>query len=159
MPTTTRRALDLSHLDIPTLQELGAVRRAIPKHEIEPRIVTREKKKATKKLNGETFRAAIWLRDKAKCRATGVQLQKSGMDDKCVGEVDHSILRSLAPELVYEPSNGLLIQKYLNRLRKVVCPLAPEFKMFDYTGDANRALPQTFVWRDRTGKVTKTRIG
>lgn len=89
-----------------------------------------------------------------------VTLLRTGSTDwQQLGEVDHSYLRSLAPELIYAPSNGILLTKWLNRLRKVSCPKAPEFKRFDYSGPDNRALPQTFVWRNDDGTITKTVIG
>jgi hypothetical protein len=85
---------------------------------------------------------------------------KSGtIDGMKLGEVDHSIPRSLAPERIYDVSNGLLIEKDLNRLRKVACPEAPEHRMFNYTGPDDRGEPQTFLWRDKTGRITKTKVG
>ena len=147
----------LDGLDLPTLGQQG--RCATPKHQIVPAVVAREEKRKAKKANGDTFRAAVWARDQGKCRATGVPLTKGGTDPHTVGEVDHSVPRSLAPERIYDVNNGVLISKFLNRLRKVACPEAPEHRMFDYTGPDDRSLPQKFVWRDRTGKVTKERIG
>jgi len=146
--------------NLQTMAEVNAVRRATPKHEIEHRVITREAKKKTKKQREDDFREGVWARDKGKCRATGATLVRGNTtDDKQLGEVDHAYLRSLAPELIFEVSNGLLIQKFLNRLRKVSCRLAPEHKYFDYTGPADRSLPQTFIWRDDEGRITKTRIG
>ncbi len=151
----------LDSLNLPTLGEQG--RCAKPKHQIEASVVTREVKRQAKKLNAKTFRDEVWRLDGGRCRATGVALSRGGTDPHTVGEVDHSIPRSLAPELIYEVSNGLLIAKFLNRLRKVACAEAPEFRMFDYTpvqaGDTNRRHPQRFIWRDRTGKVIKEHIG
>jgi hypothetical protein len=140
------------------LSDVQQTRRAPQKGR--PAMLEREDKRKAKTANGDTFRAAVWKRDQGKCRATGVQLVKSGTTDaKKLGEVDHSIPRSLAPERVYDVGNGLLLQKFLNRLRKVVCRNAPEHKYFDYTGPDDRSLPQTFTWRDDDGTVTKTRIG
>ncbi len=117
----------------------------------------RDKAKADK---GETFRRQVWTRDKHHCRATGAPLVRSGTTDwKKLGEVDHALLRSTNPDRIYDVSNGILLQKALNRLRKVSCPEAPEFKMFDYTGPEDRGELQTFTWRDKTGKVTNVRVG
>lgn len=146
--------------NLQTMAEVNAVRRATPKHELTPAIISREEKRKAKKQNGDTLRAEVWKRDQGRCRATGVQLVKSGTTDPhLLGEVDHSIPRSLAPELIYEPTNALLLSKFLNRMRKVACPEAPEHRMFDYAGPADRSLPQTFTWRDKTGAITKQRIG
>lgn len=125
-----------------------------------PAVIAREDKKKAKKLTDEDFRAAIWKLDAGKSRATGKPLVRSGtIDPHELGEVDHAIQRSLAPERIYDTSNALLLSKWENRARKVVCPRAPEFKVFDYSGPDNRRLPQTFLWRDADGKITKTRIG
>ncbi len=75
----------------------------------------------------------------------------------------HAFPRSLAPELIYEVTNGVLISKFLNRLRKVACAEAPEHRMFDYEAvepnDPDRGHKQRFTWRDKAGAVTKVRIG
>jgi hypothetical protein len=76
-----------------------------------------------------------------------------------LGEVDHAIRRSDDRTKIFDTSNALLLSKEENRLREVRCPRNPEFRMFDYSGPEDRSQPQTFVWRDADGKVTKTRIG
>lgn len=145
--------------DLPTLGEVNATRRATPKHEIVPRVLAKEQKAKTRKANEDTFRAEVWKRDGGKCRATGMPLSRGGMDWKTVGEVDHALERSTNPDKVYDVSNGILIQKYLNRLRKVRCRLAPEFRAFDYSGDVDRGKPQTFRWRDDEGRVIRETVG
>ncbi len=146
---------------IPTYEDLDAAGeiRATPKHEMTHRVVAKEEKKKTKAEQSKFFRDEVWRLDGNKCRATRVQLSRAGIDDHKVGEVDHAIPRSLAPERLYDVSNGILISRYLNRLRKVACAEAPEFQMFSYTGPDNRRELQTFRWRDRTGKVIRTEIG
>ncbi len=146
--------------DLPTLAEVEASRpRACPKAGL-PAPLARKARKKTKERLAKDFRDAIWLRDKGKSRATGRKVHKSGTTDwSKLGEVDHSVPRSLAPERIYDVCNGILLSKEENRLRKVSCVRAPEFRMFDYTGPDDRALPQTFVWRDADGKETKLRIG
>lgn len=129
-----------------------------PKKGLPPVLMKEERKRSKEKLH-EEFRAAIWKRDKGICRATGVPLQKSGMDDNRIGEVDHVINRSTAPERIYDTTNGILIAKRLNRLKKTACPEAPEHHMFEIVGPDDRGKPQRFNWRDIAGKITKTRIG
>jgi hypothetical protein len=125
-----------------------------------PGPIAKERKEKSKVDRAKAFRDEVWARDGGRCRATGVPLVRSGTtDDQKLGEVDHSYLRSLAPERIYDTSNGILLQKRLNRLRKARCIHAPEHHYFDYTGPENRALPQTFTWRDDDGKITKQRIG
>jgi 5-methylcytosine-specific restriction endonuclease McrA len=144
--------------DLPTLAECRVKPCAPPKGV--PRQIAKERKQKSKDDQGKAFRDEVWARDQGRCRATGATLVRSGtVDDQKLGEVDHSIPRSLAPERLYDTSNGLLLQKRLNRLRKAACIHAPEHKYFDYTGPDNRALPQHFVWRDDEGKVVKERIG
>lgn len=122
-----------------------------------PTPLAKKEKKKSKDEQAKAFRDEVWARDGGKSRATGKPLVRSGTTDwALLGEVDHSIPRSLAPERIYDTSNGLLLSKEENRLRKVACPKAPEHRMFDYTGPDNRALPQTFVWRDKDGKVIRT---
>jgi len=124
-----------------------------------PPVLERKERKKTKAQLAKDFRDAVWLRDKKRSRATGRRVYPSGSDWSKIGEVDHSIPRSLAPERIYDVENGILLSKEENRLRKAVCVRAPEFKRFDYSGPDNRGELQTFVWRDDDGKVKKTRIG
>lgn len=145
---------------LPTMADVNAERRATPKHQMTPNVITKEEKRKVKKANEDTFRAAVWARDKGICRATGDPLVKGGTTDPHrLGEVDHTLMKSTNPDRVYDVSNGVLMQKFLNRLRKVSCPEAPEHKYFDYSGPEDRGEQQTFVWRDRAGNITKTRIG
>ncbi len=148
----------MSLRNLGTLVDAQRTRRATPKGK--PHAIVKQETDKVKADKAEAFRKAIWKRDKGRCRATGVPLVKSGTTDATkLGEVDHSIPRSLAPDRIYDTSNGLLLQKALNRLRKAACIHAPEHRYFDYSGPDNRALKQTFVWRDDDGKITKTRVG
>lgn len=125
-----------------------------------PAMLVKKEKQASKDAQADAFRAAVWQLDKYRSRATGRPLVRSGTTDwDKLGEVDHAIPRSLAPELLYDVSNGILLSKTENRLRKVACPRAPEFRMFSYTGPENRREPQHFVWRDADGRITKERMG
>lgn len=147
----------LDNIDVPVLGSMG--RCAIPKRRIVPRVVAQEAKRQAKKANGKTFRDAVWARDKGLCRATRRPLTKSGSDPQRVGEVDHVLNRSTHPDRIYDVSNGILISRYLNHLKKEACPGAPEFFLFAITGPDDRGQEQTFTWRDLNGKVTRTRQG
>jgi hypothetical protein len=148
--------------DTPILDNLEVYdprKRCAPQKVGLPRSVVKKDIAKAKADKADAFRKAVWKRDGSKSRATGKKLVRSGtMDWAKLGEVDHAYLRSLAPERIYDTSNGILLSKEENRLRKASCKHAPEFKYFDYSGPENRALPQTFVWRDDDGKITKTRV-
>jgi 5-methylcytosine-specific restriction endonuclease McrA len=125
-----------------------------------PHQLTKQAEQRAAVLKDDAFRALIWQLDGSRSRATGKLLMRSGtMAWEQLGEVDHSIPRSLAPDRLWDPQNALLLSKAENRLRKVPCPRAPEFRMFNYEGPDNRREPQTFIWRDADGKVVKRRIG
>lgn len=144
----------------PTMAEIAAENagKPIPKG-LPPALVKEEKRKSKDKMD-EAFRSAVWARDKSKSRATGQLLVKGGtIDWTKLGEVDHVINRSTAPERVYDVSNGILLSRKENRLKKTAGPLAPEHHMFEVSGPDDRALPQKFVWRDKAGKVLKETIG
>ncbi len=143
--------------NLPSLQDRP--RCATPKHQIVPRMLTKEAKDKAKKDKGEAFRDAVWKRDKGRSRATGKPLQRAAISwDEC-GEVDHVIDRSLAPERIYDTSNGILLSKRENRLKKQACPRAPEFRMFSVEGPDDRSKPQKFTWRDMDGKVIRQEVG
>jgi len=160
--------LDLSSLNLSVLNGGEDQRkRATPKHEMKPAAVTKAEKRQSKEDRAEQFRNDVWARDKSRCRATGVKLQRakrlgatSEADLKKLGDVDHAYPRSTHPERIYDVSNGLLLQSWLNLQRKVSCTEAPEFKVFDYEGPDDRSQPQRFIWRHRkTGVIVKERIG
>lgn len=145
-------------LNLPTLDEINA-RPHAPAKGLPHQLVKQAEKKAAVKKD-DAFRAEIWKLDGGRSRATGRTLVKSGTTDwEKLGEVDHSIPRSLAPDRLWDVTNALLLSKAENRLRKVCCLHAPEHRYFDYSGPDDRRQPQTFVWRDDDGTVTKTRRG
>jgi hypothetical protein len=145
--------------DLPTLAEMQEARASIPNWKPAPAMLQKDAKKKAKKLTDDEFRALIWKLDGARSRATGKPLVHGGTTDwHHLGEVDHSIPRSLAPDRIYDPSNALLLSKWENRARKTPCPRAPEFRMFDYTGPDDRRKPQHFVWRNEDGRIVKERI-
>lgn len=147
----------MSYFDLPTLAD--DPRRATPKHEMVPHQLVKERRDKAKKITREQFTALIWKLDGGLCRATKRPLKRSGLDWNEIGEVDHSIPKSLAPDRLYDPANGLLLTKRLNRLRKVSCPRAPEYHLFDYRSTGNAREPQTFIWRDEDGRIVRQEIG
>jgi len=146
-------------LNLPSLNDRQRERYATPRHEIQPSAITKDERKKSKEAQGEAFRDAVWKRDKGRSRATGQKLSKSGTNWDEIGEVDHVINRSIAPDRVYDVTNGILLSKRENRLKKTPCPLAPEHHLFEVSGPDNRGEPQTFTWRDKAGTITKTRVG
>ena len=150
--------LDLTHLG-QTMAEVNAKPRATPKHEIEPRQLAKERKAKEKGDKGEAFRDAVWKRDEGKSRATGKPLKRGAISWDEMGEVDHVINRSIAPERIYDVSNGILLSKRENRLKKTPCPRAPEHHYFEVSGPDDRSKPQQFVWRDGDGKILRKTVG
>jgi hypothetical protein len=59
-----------------------------------PRAVTKPADQKAKVKKADTFRLAVWARDKARSRASGKPLAKSGTNYDRVGEVHHVIPRS-----------------------------------------------------------------
>src|SRR5581483_249746 len=152
---------------LPTLAEVRATRsRACPKAGL-PTVLARKARQESKADRGKAFRDAVWKRDKGRSRATGKKLTRvdsrtpgaSLLPWSDVGEVDHAYPRSTAPERVYDVQNGILLSKEENRLRKVACAKAPEFRRFSYTWPEDRGKPQVFIWRDETGTITKETRG
>lgn len=125
-----------------------------------PTVLARKERKKKKADKAEAFRLAVWKRDRDRSRATGRPLVKSGTDDwSKLGEVDHAINRSTAPDRVYDISNGILLSKEENRLKKVACRRAPEHRRFEIIGPDDRAKTQRFEWRNDDGVVVKVRHG
>lgn len=145
------------------LTDAQQTRRATPKHEVLPAPLVKEEKRKAKKVREDAFRKAVWLRDKGRSRASGKPLARSGTDFHKVGEVHHVIARSLAPERLYDATNGILLSKHEHHLAETSCPNDPAHCLLDIrhadAGADDRGLPQLFIWRDVHGKETKRRIG
>lgn len=124
-----------------------------------PTPLKKEEKRLSKIAQGVAFRKAVWKRDEHKSRATGKPLIRSGTDYHKAGEVHHVIPRSLAPERLYDVSNGILLSMHEHQLAEAVCPGDPQFRLLDINGDDDRGQPQRFIWRDADGKIAKERIG
>jgi hypothetical protein len=143
--------------ELPTLAEMQALRRAPAKGV--PAVIAREEKKRSKDALGEAFRKAVWKRDGRKSRASRTPLSPSGTDPHKIGEVHHEYKRSTHPDRIYDVTCGVLLSRYEHRLAETRCVNAPEFFMLSRTGQDDLGQPQTWVWRDIHGQITKTRIG
>jgi hypothetical protein len=124
-----------------------------------PTVLVKKERKKSKEEQAKAFRSGVWERDKARCRATGKQLAKSGADYDRVGEVHHTLKRSTHPEDIYTVSLGILLSKTCHVLAETVCPNDPKHRLLEIDGPDDKGLPQTFTFRDVSGKVTKRRIG
>lgn len=143
----------------PTKAEVDAERAGKPIPKGLPPALVKEEKLKSRETQDRLAREKVWARDKAMSRASKRPLKKSGLDWNEIGEVDHVINRSTAPERVYDTSNMILLSRKENRLKKTACPRAPEFHMFEVVGPDDRALEQTFRWRDADGKIVKETKG
>ncbi len=146
-------------LSIPTLQEVQGARAGRPIPKGLPTPVAKVEKKKAKAAQEKAFRLAVWKRDKSRSRASRKPLARSGSDYEKVGEVHHVVPRSLAPERLYDVSNGLLLNKHEHQLAETICPNDPAHRLLDIEGPDDRGLPQEFIWRDVHGKEFKRRIG
>lgn len=151
--------VDLSKLGIPTMAEVNASRGATPKYQMTPAPVVREEKRKAKRLTHKQFRDQVWDHDQQCSRASGKPLVRSHTDPHRIGEVHHVIPRSLAPERIFDVSNGLLLSRYEHALAEAICPNDPAHRLLDIDGPDDRRDPQTFIWRDVNGKELKRRTG
>lgn len=116
-------------------------------------------RKKTKLAQEKDFRAAVWARDQSRSRASKKPLAKSGTAYERVGEVHHVIPRSLAPERIFDVSNGLLLSKAEHAMAETACPNDPAHRLLDIVGPDDRGQPQTFIFRDASGKELRRRVG
>lgn len=147
------------HAKWPAMAEIEAERigKAIPKGL--PHALVKEDKRKAKLANADTFRKGVWARDERCSRASKKPLARSGTDVHQVGEVHHVIPRSLAPERVYDVTNGLLLSKHEHALAEAICPNDPAHRLLDIEGPDDRGEKQTFVWRDIHGTELKRKVG
>lgn len=150
--------MNLDSLNIPTMAEINAKPHATPKHQITPAPLVKEEKKKAKLANEVTFRKGVWERDKHRSRASKKPLARSGTDFHKVGEVHHVIPRSLAPERVYDVTNGLLLSKHEHALAEAICPNDPAHRLLDIEGPDDRGELQTFIWRDAQGNELRRKV-
>jgi hypothetical protein len=98
-----------------TVDEAAAERAGKPLTKPMPHVLAKKETKKAKQLKDDAFRALIWKLDGGKSRATGKKLVRSGTTDwDQLGEVDHVINRSTAPDRIYDPENALLLSKAEN---------------------------------------------
>lgn len=151
---------DYVNLDgLKTVAQVDAERIGKPLAKPLPHVVTKEAKRVAKKANEVTFRKGVWERDKSRSRASKKPLSRSGSDFHKVGEVHHVVPRSLAPERVYDVTNGLLLSKHEHALAEAICPNDPAHRLLDIAGPDDRGQLQTFIFRDTDGKELRRRIG
>lgn len=142
-----------------TFDEVNAKPHATPKHKMTPAPLAKEDKRKAKVANDVAFRKGVWERDKRRSRASKKPLSPSGTDFHKVGEVHHVVPRSLAPERIYDVSNGLLLSKHEHALAEAACPNDPMHRLLDIEGPDDRGELQTFIWRDAQGKELRRRVG
>lgn len=138
-------------MKLPTMAEVAAARTG-PLWKGVPTVVAKVERKKSKQADEKAFRDGVWERDKRRSRASGKPLARSGSDFEKVGEVHHVLARSVAPERIYDVSNGLLLSKHEHHLAETRCPNDPAHHLLDIEGSEDRAQPQTFIWRDVHGK-------
>ena len=99
----------MSIADLPTLAEMQAQRRAVPKHALMTKLEdkTAKVKADTKALLA--FRAAVWLRDGGKCRVCHVKVLKTLSLTAKRGEVHHRRGRRVAPADRYTVAEAVLL--------------------------------------------------
>lgn len=153
--------MNLDDFDTPplTMAEVAELRVGKPISKPLPHAFAKEDRRKAKVAQGETFRRAVWERDRGRSRASGKPLARSGTDYHKVGEVHHVIARSLAPDRIYEVGNGILLSKHEHLLAETTCPNAPELHLLDIEGAEDRGDPQRFIWRDVHGTQLRWRIG
>ena len=111
------------------------------------------------RLTPAQFRAAVWVRDDGRDRATGQPLSKSDPNWDYLGEVCHLRGRNVKPEWATEPDRALLLSRTHhiasdgrggNRLR-MTDPVTEE-----RAEDASK--PIRFTLYDYEGRILWTRI-
>ncbi len=144
---------------LPCAADVNAKPHATPKHAITPAPLVKEAKKKAKEASAADFRKGVWERDKRRSRASNKPLSPSGSDFHRVGEVHHVVPRSLAPEQIYDVTNGLLLSKHEHALAEAICPNDPAHRLLDIEGPDDRGQEQTFIWRDAQGVELRRRVG
>lgn len=144
--------------ELRSLADRSRERYAEPKYAIKPAVLVKADKKAAKKASDLAFRNEVWKRDKQRSRASKTPLARSGADFQKVGEVHHVIPRSLAPERIYDVTNGLLLSKHEHALAEAICPNDPAHRLLDIEGPDDRGEKQTFIWRDVNGVELKRKV-
>lgn len=102
-------ALDLSSLNIPTLQEIAdeRERKREPISKGPTRLERTIEARPLVKVDDKTFKAAVWLRDKNHCRKCGRKVEKVLGRVPERGEVHH--IHGRSGDLRFEPIHALLL--------------------------------------------------
>src|SRR5437762_902127 len=105
---------------LPTLADVQRTRRAVPKP---PATVIRQQaRRRDDEARMKEFLAAVWTRDRGRCRASGAILRRSHVDNRIRGEVHHLKSRSTNPALRYDVRNGVLLSAEMHALAEAWPP-------------------------------------
>jgi hypothetical protein len=102
----------MSHLrDLPTLAEISAVRRAVPKHELRSRLDVKTSASTDDAKALDAWRKAVAFRDRGRCRVCGIRTLVTLELVKNRREIHH--LRSRTDPVVrVHPKNGIVVCKF-----------------------------------------------
>jgi hypothetical protein len=98
----------MSFANLPTLAEISATRRAVPKHELRSRLDEKTTSDKDDARQLEAFRRAVVQRDRGRCRVCGCRTVKTLALDPKWREVHHLISRT-NPVTRYDPRNGITV--------------------------------------------------
>ena len=152
---------------LPTMAEQFALRKATPKvygkagaqkaesSRPSPRQKAIPKAKPEVSAAEQRVRAAVWKRDQAHSRASGVLVVKGHPDEKLRGEVAHLVARSVDRGKKYSITNTVLLTAEEHRLsdRRT----APGGKVLLKIRGSNASKTLTFTRLDPDGRVLWTR--
>lgn len=120
----------------------------------------REDRKRTRRSAEDAARAAVWLRDRSRDRATGKPLKKGGVDREQRGECCHLHGRRVRPEDRDKPEGQVLLSAKNHDLfdgRGGSARLKAFYlDTMERASDGRRKI--LFVFYDRTGKELARRI-
>ena len=119
----------------------------------------RRQQRSARKAKADAFRVAVWTRDLAQCRATGVELFQSHVSPTQRGNCCHLQSKGAHPERKYDVTNAVLmsewahIQSYARggRVLRLTDP-------FDGTPATDASRPIRFTLYNKAGAVVWTRV-
>lgn len=94
--------------ELPTLAEVNAVRRAVPKYDMATRLETKTAEDKKAKTAEKVFLKAVWARDKGLCRHCERKVIKSLELVEQRGEVHH-IASRVDQSVRFDSRNGILL--------------------------------------------------
>lgn len=99
--------MDLSKLGIPTMDEVAAARVGKPISKGKSRLEQTIEARPLTKIDDEAFKAAVWRRDRNRCRCCGRKVQKIMDRVPERGEVHH--IHGRGGDLRFEPITAILL--------------------------------------------------